>query len=134
VICLDTNVLVRFLVEDDEQQSAEASRLIERAAESAKPLFVPQIVLCELVWVLSYAYRRRREEIVEVLQQLRRAAQLVIEAPDQVQRAIESYAAGAGDFADYLINERAVAHGCTTVATLDRALYSDKRFSPPVAG
>jgi predicted nucleic-acid-binding protein len=134
VICLDTNVLVRFLVEDDEQQTAAASRLIERAAESARPLFVPQIVLCELVWVLSYAYRRRREEIVEVLQQLRRAAQLVIEVPDQVQRAIESYAAGAGDFADYLIAERAVAHGCTTVATFDRALYSDKRFSPPVAG
>ena len=127
MIALDTNVLVRYLVEDDKQQSAEAARLIE----SGESLFVPQIVLCEMVWVLSHAYGLQRRAIVDILNQLRRASALKIEMPDQVQRATESFDKGKGDFADYLIAERAIAHGCSSVATFDRALDRDARFRRP---
>ncbi|HVS30882.1 MAG TPA: type II toxin-antitoxin system VapC family toxin [Thermoanaerobaculia bacterium] len=125
MIALDTNVLVRYLVEDDVRQSAAAVRFIERAGA---PLFVTQIVMCELVWVLSFAYDVPRREIVSLLHQLRRAANLVIESADQVQRAIDSYGVQRGDFADYLIAERAQASGCTAIATFDRALLADQRF------
>jgi Predicted nucleic-acid-binding protein, contains PIN domain len=128
VIGLDTNVLVRYLVDDDPRQSPEAARLIDRALAAGRQFFVPQIVLCELVWVLSFAYEMRRSEIVAILQQLRRAAQLVIEGPDQVQRAIDSYGREKGDFADYLIAERALAGGCSAIATFDAALRLDPRF------
>jgi predicted nucleic-acid-binding protein len=128
VIALDTNVLVRYLVEDDVRQSAQAARFIERAGQ---PLFVPQFVICELVSVLSFAYEVPRREIISLLQQIRRAANLVIESADEVQRAIDAFAAQRGDFADYLIAERAITSGCTAVATFDRALLTDKRFVGP---
>jgi predicted nucleic-acid-binding protein len=133
MIAVDTNVLVRFLVEDDPDQTAIAAAVVERAIDSAEPLFVPQIVLCELVWVLSHAYKFSRSEILNVLQQLRRGAQITLERSDEIRRAIESFATGRGDFPDYLIAERAAASGCTTVVTFDRALYADPRFSPPTS-
>ena len=131
MIALDTNVLVRYLVEDEPRQSAEATRLIDAAAAAGESIFISQIVLCELVWVLSFAYDVSRREIAAILQQLRRASNLVIESADQVQRAIDSFERGKGDVADYLIAEHAVAQGCTVVATFDRALHSDRRFVRP---
>jgi predicted nucleic-acid-binding protein len=131
MIALDTNVLVRYIVEDDPEQSPAAAAMIERALERNEALFVPQVVLCELVWVLSFAYRFNREAIVGVVQQLRRGAQITVEGADEVKRAVESYAAGRGDFADYLIAERSVASGCSIIASFDAALWSDKRFAAP---
>jgi predicted nucleic-acid-binding protein len=131
VIALDTNVLVRYLVQDDPDQSAVAEAMIERALRKGEKLFIPQIVLCELVWVLSYAYRFNREEIYGVLHRLRRGAQLTIETADEVRRAIETYGSHRGDFADYLIAERSAANGCTSVATFDRLLHGDARFVSP---
>ncbi|HEX7707219.1 MAG TPA: type II toxin-antitoxin system VapC family toxin [Thermoanaerobaculia bacterium] len=131
MIALDTNVLVRYLVEDDPEQARLAMTLIEAAIDRGERLFIPQIVLCETVWVLSYAYRFRRDEIVAILRQIRRAAQLEIEHPDDVRHAIESFADGKGDFADYLIAERSVANGCSSIATFDRVLHGDPRFVSP---
>ena len=131
MIALDTNVLVRYIVEDDLEQSSAAAAMIERALKRNEDLFVPQIVLCELVSVLSFAYRFNREAIVGVLQLLRRGAQVAVESADEVKRAIDSYAAGRGDFADYLIAERSVANGCSVIASFDAVLRSDKRFAAP---
>ncbi len=131
MIGVDTNVLVRYIVEDDPEQSPAAVAMIERALKREEPIFIPQIVLCELVWVLSFAYRFKRHAIVGFLQQLRRGAQLVVERADEVKRAIEAYAAGRGDFADYLIAERSVANGCSVVASFDRGLEADQRFAAP---
>jgi len=131
VIGLDTNVLVRFLVEDDPRQSAEAARLVERVVDAGEELFLAQIVLCELVWVLSFAYEVDRGEIASILDRIRRGAQFVIEGADQVRNAIGAYESGRGDFADYLIAERSAAGGCRVIATFDRALHSDERFAAP---
>lgn len=131
MIGIDTNVLVRYFVGDDPEQSAAAADMIERAIDRDESFFVSQVVLCELVWVLSHAYRFDRAEIVGALQQLRRGAQMTIEGADEVRRATEAYAAQRGDFADYLIAERSVANGCTVIATFDRVLHSDPRFAAP---
>lgn len=131
MIAVDTNILVRFLVEDDREQTTLAAAIIERALAREERLFVAQIVLCELVWVLTHAYRFRRADVLNVLQQLRRGAQITLEGPDEVRRAIESYASGQGDFPDYLIAERAMTNGCSMVVTFDRALHADPRFAPP---
>lgn len=131
MIAVDTNVFVRFLVEDDPKQSAAAARVFERAIAREEEIFISQIVLCEIVWVLSFAYEFSRGEIASVLHGLRRGANAVVEGADEVRRAIEAYAAGRADFADYLIAERATAAGCSLLITFDRALHSDTRFVAP---
>jgi predicted nucleic-acid-binding protein len=131
VIALDTNVLVRFIVEDDKIQGARASRLVRGATERGEPLFVSDIVLCELVWVLSASYRVTRSEIAATLGRLAQAKQIVFTDAERVHRATDAFAAGRGDFADYLIREHAREAGCTEVATFDRALLKEKLFVAP---
>ena len=131
MIALDTNVLIRFLVEDDETQSREATDLIKRAVERDEPLFIDDIVMCETVWVLSSVYRFSRVEIVQTLSNLLRAKGVVFSSTDFIARALAAYAAQRGDFADYLIREHARAAGADTVATFDKALHQEQGFSKP---
>lgn len=131
MIALDTNVLVRFLVEDDEAQSRLATRLIRGAIERDEQLFISDIVVCETVWVLSSAYRFSRSEITAALAGLLRAKAVVFSSSDRLVLALEAYGAGKGDFADYLIREHAQAAGADTVATFDRSLLKERGFSRP---
>jgi predicted nucleic-acid-binding protein len=131
VTALDTNVLVRFLVEDDARQSARAAAVVERAIREKKPLFLSHIVVCETVWVLETAYDFGRGEIAHVLGELLRAGHLVVEEAEQVRRALDRYDAGKGDVADYLIAERANALGFAKVATFDRNLHGEPDFFEP---
>jgi len=131
VIALDTNVLVRFLVEDDEVQTAHATALIKRAVENDERLFVPDIVLCETAWVLGTRYKIPRREVAAVLRRLMGTRHLAFGSADLVVRALDAFAAGKGDFADYLIREQAAAAGCTTVATFDGDLLKETGFGRP---
>jgi predicted nucleic-acid-binding protein len=131
VIALDTNVLVRYLVEDDVKQTALAAALIERAVADDETLFVSEIVVCETVWVLSAAYKVGRKEIAAVLRNLFRARHLSFRAVEQLIRALDAYEAGKGNFADYLVREHGRAADCDSVATFDRALLKEKGFVAP---
>ena len=131
MIGLDTNVLIRYLVEDDEEQAASAAALIEGVAQRGEKLFVAQIVLCETVWVLRSAYGRDRPDIAKALGAVLRTAQFVIQETELVHRALASYARGPADFADYLVAEQAVDAGCERVATFDKRLALDGRFFEP---
>ena len=126
---VDTNVLVRFLVGDDPDQEARAASFLARASAAGERLFVPQIVVCELVWVLSYAYGKSRSEIAAGLEALLRARQLTFEEPDQIRAALERFAAGDGDLVDWLIWERSRAAGCDHVVTFDSRLLRSLVFA-----
>lgn len=128
MIALDTNVLVRFLVEDDAEQTAKARALLQKAVDTGGACFVSEVVICEVVWVLSARYRFPKTRIVDILSQLLRAQQLCFSAPERVARALESFKSSSGDFADYLIREQARAAGFETVATFDRGLRNDSGF------
>jgi predicted nucleic-acid-binding protein len=128
VIALDTNVLVRYLVEDDAKQTAAAAALIDRVIADDDTLLVSDVVVCETVWVMSVSYGVSRKEIAGVLRNLLRARHLSFTAADQLIRALEAYEAGKGDFADYLIREHARAAGCEDVATFDRVLLKERGF------
>jgi len=128
VIALDTNVLVRYLVKDDATQTALAAELIDRVIAADESLFVSDIVVCETVWVLRVSYRVGRSEAAALLRQLFRARHLLFRAVDQLSRALEAYAAGKGDFADYLIREHARAADCESVATFDTVLVRERGF------
>ncbi|HET7621304.1 MAG TPA: type II toxin-antitoxin system VapC family toxin [Gemmatimonadaceae bacterium] len=133
MIALDTSVLVSFLVEDDEPQSAAAAALIEETLSREEGLFVSDIVMCETVWVLGRAYRVKKSGILAILRDLLRARQLVFATPDSLSRALAAYSSGRGDFADYLIREHARSAGCDQTATFDQALLEERDFTEPKA-
>lgn len=128
MIALDTNVLVRYLVEDDAKQTVSAAALIHRVIANDDTLFVSDVVVCETVWVLSVSYHVGRQEIASVLGNLLRARHLTFSATDQLIRALDAYEVGKGDFADYLVREHARAADCENVATFDRVLLRERGF------
>lgn len=131
MIALDTNVLVRFVVADDAQQSARARALVERAESEGEALFVSDVVLCELVWVLQAAYRFPRAVVVQTLRRMLQARVLAFRDSTALGRATDAYASGKGDFADYVVREHARAAGCEKVVTFDAALLREPSFERP---
>ncbi len=119
MIALDTNLLVRYIVQDHPEQAAIATNLIETRLSEDEPGFVAHLVLAELVWVLR-GYGYGREQIAETLTGLLCAVELSVEQVELAWSALRAYAKGPADFADYLIGFRARSVGCSTVMTFDR--------------
>lgn len=128
---LDTNVLIRFLVRDDQKQARRAKALVDRLDENEERAYVSDIVLCELVWVLKSRYEFQRGQIAPALKQLVAAKQLRFDSVDNLVRAVIAYENGAGDFADYLIREHARSAGCSAIATFDGKLLEEEMFTSP---
>jgi predicted nucleic-acid-binding protein len=119
MIGLDTNVLVRYIMQDDARQSALANRLVESlTAES--PGFVPLVTVVELAWVLSSAYDLDRSQVVEAFESLLRTKEIVVERAETVWRALRIFQSANADFADCLIERAAFAAGCQRTMTFDR--------------
>ncbi len=119
MIGLDTNVLVRYVAQDDAKQSPKASRLIE-SLTAASPGYVSQVSVVELVWVLAGCYALSKDEICEVLETLLRTKELVVANADIVWKAWRLFKSGKADFADCLIELSAQEAGCSYTATFDR--------------
>lgn len=120
MIGLDTNVLVRYIMQDDLKQSAKATTLIE-SLSTAEPGFVSLVSVVELVWVLASCFDLTREQITQALEALLRARQLVVDQADQVVRALRAFGSGSADFADCLIERTASSAGCDKTMTFDAA-------------
>ena len=103
MIGLDTNVLVRYVVRDDAQQTAAATRLIESRCKTDDPGLVTLVVLCELVWVLDRGYGYERAAIAGVLRRILSAGDLQVEHSELAWQALNSYEEEKADFADYVI-------------------------------
>jgi predicted nucleic-acid-binding protein len=121
VVGLDTNVVVRYLAQDDPKQSAAATKLFEDVLTPEQPGFVSSVVLCELAWVLAECYGADRARIRAAIEGLLAARQIVIEGPDTVRRALRAWGESSADFADALIGALAAAQGATRTVTFDRA-------------
>lgn len=99
---LDTNVLVRYVVQDDSAQLAAAKRLIGRCVAEGRSLFVPVTVALELEWVLRASYGYTKTDVLQVLASLLSAAELVFESERAMEVALHLYREGSADFADCL--------------------------------
>ncbi len=128
MIALDTNILVRLVLHDDESQARAAERLVVRARRERTPLWISDVVLCELVWVLTRRAGLARADIADALDQLLRTELIVVSDPGVADRALEAYRDGKGDFADYMIREQGLAAGASDVVTFDRALKGEDGF------
>ena len=124
MIGLDTNVVIRYLTQDDPKQSAAASRLMEKSLSAAEPGYISIIVLVEIVWVLVSCYSMNRSQVAVVIENLLTTEQLRVEAAELVWRAMRRYAESKADFSDALIAECAQAAGCRKTVTFDRAAAS----------
>lgn len=120
MIGLDTNVLVRYIVQDDRHQAAKATRVIEAECSETRPGFVTTVVLAELVWVLDGCYGSTRAEIVAVLQRILRTKQLVVQDAEIVWKAVRSFETARADFADCLIERVGADHECECTFTFDK--------------
>lgn len=127
---VDTNVLVRFLTQDDRRQVDRVDSLFTELEEAGEPAYVSTVVLCELAWVLRSLYGLRRKEIHATLEMLLEATHLQIEDRAVINRALTLYGAGAGDFSDYVIGLRNRTAGCRDTVTFDQSLTEKDLFTP----
>ena len=128
MIGLDTNILVRYLTQDDPDQSGKAADEIEKGLSAGQIFFVADIVLCELVWVLEAAYGYDRREIVPVLESILRTRQFQFENKDLLWKSLADYRTKKGDFADHLIGQAGHKAGCRETLTFDAELKANPLF------
>jgi predicted nucleic-acid-binding protein len=121
MIGIDTNVLVRYIVHDDQKQAKAAAQLIEHTCSPENPGLINHIVLCELVWVLRRSYKLDKKNICQVIEQIIRTDRFLIEDIQLVWRALETFKEAKADFADCLLGQRNLQAGCEYTATLDDA-------------
>ncbi|MCE2467543.1 MAG: type II toxin-antitoxin system VapC family toxin [Caldilineaceae bacterium] len=121
MIALDTNVLVRYLVNDDPLQAEEARALLEGLTFENQGFICREVVL-EIVWVLERFYQFTRSRIADVLIELIATDYLVVETADDIARAALAYGKGSVGFADWLILSAAGRSGAVPLHTFDRRL------------
>ena len=126
---VDTNVLLRLVLLDDEDQSKAVSRLIKRLSLRSESLLVTSIVLCEFCWVLHRSYGRSRTEIADAVEHLLSSNLIIAEHLDESRSAVSLYRQGPGGFADYLIGLIHQSAGCRDTVTFDRSLRSTPGFT-----
>lgn len=119
MIGLDTNVLVRYIMQDDARQTPVATRLVESMTPQA-PGFVPLVAVVELGWVLSSAYGLDRGQLVEAFEALLRTRELVVDQAETVWKALRVFQTTNADFADCVIERTSASAGCERTMTFDR--------------
>ena len=118
MIGLDTNVLVRYIMQDEVKQSAKATKLIE-SLNSDNIGYITTVSVIELYWVLTSSYALTEEQVAQALEMILRTRQFLVERADQVMRALRIFGDGRADFADCLIERSASGAGCNMTVTFD---------------
>lgn len=118
MIGLDTNVLVRYIMQDEPSQSAKATKLIE-SLEADRPGFIGVVSIVELYWVLTSCYDLTNDQVRQALDLLLRTRQIVVDRAEQILRALKVFEAGKADFADCLIERMVASAGCEQTMTFD---------------
>jgi predicted nucleic-acid-binding protein len=128
MIGIDTNLLVRYIVQDDPAQSKIAVDVLERKIGHDNSGFVNQIVLCELAWVLKRAYSYEKDKVIQTLKRLLDSRELVFENAGCARLALAAFEKGNADFSDYLIGFINRNNGCSFTLTLDRKAAGSLQF------
>lgn len=124
MIGLDTNVVVRYLTQDDKKQAAITNALFEKELSEKNPGFITLITLVEITWVLESCYEQEKANLLAVIASLIAIKQLVIERSDLVYLALKRYESGKADFSDAMIAVIAEDNGCEKIVTFDKKAAS----------
>lgn len=125
---VDTNVLVRYILQDDLKQAQQATNFLENECSENIPAFINGIVMCELVWVLESAYEYPKESIASVIEQILRTRQFHIHEPEILWQSLHGYKHNGADFADNYIASLNAHHGCEYTVTFDKRASRLKQF------
>jgi predicted nucleic-acid-binding protein len=131
MIGLNTNILVRYLAQDDPIQSPLATDVIEFRLSEENPGFISIVALVETVWVLDRAYGLRDDEIAAALERILQADTLVVENEQEVFAATIALKEGDGSFADALIGALGARAGCARTLTFDKSALRLPGFELP---
>ncbi len=129
MIGLDTNILIRYIVQDDEEQALAATHLIENQCTEQSTGFVSVVVLVELVWVLAASYEYGKDVVVAVMRQILQTTEFTVEDGDVVWQALREFETGNADFADCLIAHRNHSKGCATTYSFDHRAARGSYFT-----
>ena len=117
---IDTNILIRFLVGDDKEQAKKVYTIFKKAESEKESLFVPLLVILEMIWVLESVYDIRRTEILDSISDLLLMPIFKFEQPATLQQFIHSAKGNKYDLSDLLIAHSAKTNGCEAVLTFDK--------------
>jgi predicted nucleic-acid-binding protein len=131
MIGLDTNILVRYLAQDDPEQAATATALFDGRLTEEEPGFIGVVAMAELVWVLERAYGVPDSDIAAAVERLLQTDVLVIESEQEVFAAMIALREGRGSFADALIGALGAKAGCSRTLTFDRKAVRLADFEHP---
>jgi predicted nucleic-acid-binding protein len=131
MIGLDTNILVRYLTQDDPRQSRRATEIIEQRLTEETPGFVSIVAMVEIVWVLERAYGLPAHKIASAVERMLQTDVLVIENEQEVFTAMIALKEGQGSFADSVIAGLGARAGCSGTLTFDRKAARLRGFELP---
>jgi len=131
MIGLDTNILVRYLTQDDPLQSAKATEIIERRLTEEVPGFVSIVAMVETVWVLDRAYGLPAQKIAAAIERMLQTDVLLIENEQEVFTAMIALKQGQGSFADSVIAALGAKAGCSCTLTFDHKAARLRGFELP---
>ena len=131
MIGLDTNILVRYLTQDDPVQSPKATDIMESRLTEENPGFISIVAMVETVWVLDRAFGLADDEIAAALERILQADTLVVENEQEVFMATIALKEGGGSFADALIGALGARAGCARTLTFDKTALRLSGFELP---
>ena len=120
MIAVDTNILVRFLVRDDDFQAEAVRKRFKQAEERRERLKIPLLVVLELIWVLESAYGKTRYEILDSIRDMRQMKVFEFEAVNVIEGMLDDGLKYKADLSDILIARSAELQGCTSCITFDK--------------
>lgn len=129
MIGVDTNILVRYLTQDDPTQARRVDAVLAEAFDENDNVYVDHVVLCELVWVLDTRYHYEKSEVISALDDLFDTVLFEFEDRSLLRGALDAYRNGSADFSDYVIGLRNARAGCDHTVTFDRALKAHPSFT-----
>lgn len=122
MIGVDTNVLIRFFIEDEPKQAELARQLLLKAKQQNAQILINAVVLCELVWVLESGYCYAKTDIISLIQKILSTKQFEIPNKKIVWRALDDYRSGPFDFSDCIIGQINQDRGVSETVSFDKAL------------
>lgn len=128
MIGLDTNVVLRYLAQDDPRQSKAASTLIENELTREEPGFIAAISMIEVAWVLKRLYAATRDEVADAVEGLVAAPTIVVEHRSLIRQAVRDFRGSAAEFSDCVIGCINADAGCEATVTFDRAAAKLAQF------
>ena len=128
MIGIDTNILARYLTQDDAKQLKIVEQIFDSYATTDNSIFINNIVMCELIWVLERGYKYSREQICVAIRQILSTSEFSFENHKLLWLALDQYTNGKLDFSDALIGELNKAHGCFSTLTFDQAAIKANNF------